>query len=174
MDAARTARRPLLTQRALAMVVAALALLVVAGGVVLVVVRDAGAGSTPSSDLALRNEVKRVASSFAANVNTYSADDVDGYRKNVEPLLTPTFNKSFSKSIDDIVSQMKQAKVTSKGEVKSAGVSSLDADSAVVLVVCDADVTSSYGERARHFRWRVDLVRDDAGSDWLVDEFKPV
>ncbi|MGH3383933.1 MAG: hypothetical protein ACRDO1_05105 [Nocardioidaceae bacterium] len=173
MAAARTARRPLLTERALAVVVAALALLVVAGGVVLAVGRDDG-GTSASSDPALRNEVKRVASSFAANVNTYSADDVDGYRKNVEPLLTPTFNKSFSKSIDDIVSQMKQAKVTSKGEVKSAGVSSLDADSAVVLVVCDADVTSSYGERARHFRWRVDLVRDDAGSDWLVDEFKPV
>jgi len=154
-------------------VAAVLALLLVAGAAVLLTGRGSSA-EEPSADLALRNEVKRVASAFAANVNTYSADDVGSYRENVEPLLTPTFRKSFGKSMDDIVKQMKSAKVESKGEVKAAGVSSLDIDSAVVLVVCDADVSTAYGDRERHFRWRVDLVRDGAGEPWLVDEFTPV
>jgi Mce-associated membrane protein len=166
-------RRPALTRRTLQAVIGVLALLLVVGTALLVTTRGSSAAE-PETDPALRNEVKRVASSFAANVNTYSAANIEDYRKNVEPLLTPTFAKSFEKSMNDIVKQMKSAELESKGEVKAAGVSSLDADSAVVLVVCDADVTSTHGDRERHFRWRVDLVREGEDGDWLVDEFKPV
>lgn len=166
-------RRPTLTRKTLQIVIGVLTLLLVAGAAILLTGRGSSA-TEPAADPAVRNEVKRVASSFAANVNTYSADEVKSYRKDVEPLLTETFSKSFSKSMDDIVKQMKSAKVESTGEVKAAAVSSVDVDSAVVLVVCDADVTSTYGDRQRHFRWRVDLVRDGAGTPWLVDEFKPV
>lgn len=166
-------RRPALTRKTLQVVIGVLALLLVVGGALLLTTRGSSAAE-PATDPALRNEVKRVASAFAANVNTYSADDIKSYRKNVEPLLTPTFEKSFSKSMDDIVKQMQSAKLESKGEVKAAGVSSLDEDSAVVLVVCDADVSSTHGDRERHFRWRIDLVRGGEDGAWLVDEFKPV
>lgn len=173
MAADVSTRRPTLTRKTVHVAIGVLALLLVVGTALLVTGRGSSAAE-PASDPALRNEVKRVASSFTANVNTYSAGDIKSYRKNVEPLLTPTFKKSFSKSMDDIVKQMKSAKLKSKGEVKATGVSSLDKDSAVVLVVSDADVTSTHGDRERHFRWRIDLVREGAGEPWLVDEFKPV
>lgn len=141
--------------------------------VVVTLVGNAGSsaqGSTQES--AARKEVQRVASAFAMNVNTYSSAKIDGYTKRVRPLLTTKFEKSFSQAIEGIVSQMRSAKVRSKGEVLVTGVSTIDKDSATVLVVSDADVSTAAGSRARHFRWKVDLVRQD--GKWLVNGFQPI
>ncbi len=149
------------------------ALLLALAFAVIVTLVDPGsstAGSTQES--AARKEVQRVASSFAANVNTYSSSDVDGYTKRVRPLLTDGFEQSFSQAIEGIVSQMRSAKLKSTGEVLVTGVSALDQDSATVLVVSDADVSTSVGSRARHFRWVVDLVRQN--GRWLVNGFEPI
>jgi hypothetical protein len=74
--------------------------------------------------------------------------------------------------MDDIVVQIEQAKLTSTGEVLKSAVASMDADSAEVLVVADADTQSVFDRRARHFRWSIDLVKVD--GEWLVDNFTPV
>ena len=150
------------------------ALLVALGfAVVMTVLGSAGEPTaTSTQDSAERAEVQRVASSFAVNVNTYSAADIDSYAQRVRPLLTDQFVSSFDQAIRGIVSQVKATKLKSKGEVLVTGVSSVDPDSATVLVVSDADVTSSMGAQARHFRWRVDLVRE--GGKWLVNGFQPM
>jgi hypothetical protein len=62
--------------------------------------------------------------------------------------------------------------MTSKGQVLSSAVANLDPDSAQVLVVSDANVTTVFDSRARHFRWEVELVKID--DRWLVDNFTPV
>ena len=128
------------------------------------------AASTQES--AARGEVKRVASAFAANVNTYSSENVDSYAKRVRPLLTDKFESSFSNAIKSILEQMRNFQIESKGEVLVTAVSSIDRDSATVLVVADADVQTSSGDRARHFRWQVDLLRQ--GGTWLVNDFEPL
>ncbi len=51
--------------------------------------------------------------------------------------------------------------MTSKGEVITSAVASVDPDSAEVLVVADANVTTVFDARARHFRWEVSLVKVD-------------
>lgn len=119
-----------------------------------------------------RGEVQRVASAFAANVNTYSSENVDGYAKRVRPLLTDKFGSSFDNAIQSILQKMRSFRIESKGEVLVTGVSSIDRDSATVLVVADADVSTSTGSRARHFRWQVDLARQ--GREWLVNNFEPL
>jgi hypothetical protein len=93
-------------------------------------------------------------------------------KQRLSPMLTTKFRTDFEATIDDILTQIEQAKLVSKGEVLRSAVASVDADSAEVLVVADATADSSFGSRARHFRWSVDLVKVD--GDWLVDNFTPV
>lgn len=124
------------------------------------------------SDEAARSAVVRAAERFSVQVNNYDASSVDGYQKSVTPLLSPKFKGEFEKAMTDIVASVKQAKMTSKGEVLTSAVASLDPDSAKVLVVSDANVKTVFDSRARHFRWEVSLVKID--GDWLVDDFTPV
>jgi Mce-associated membrane protein len=139
--------------------------------VVLTVFGSGGSTAASTEDSRLRQQVQRVAAAFATNVNTYSSSDIASYTQRVRPMLSDSFERSFSRAIRGVVAQMRTAKIRSRGEVLVTGVSSLDPDSATVLVVCDADVHTAVGSRARHFRWEVDLIRRD--GRWLVNGFEP-
>ena len=119
-----------------------------------------------------RSAVTRAAERFAVQVNNYDVSSVDDYQAGITPLLSPKFKGEFDKAMTDIVQSVKQAKMTSKGEVLTSAVASLDPDSAQVLVVSDANVKTVFDTRARHFRWEVSLVKID--GKWLVDNFSPV
>jgi hypothetical protein len=160
-------------RRLLSLGLSAALLVALAFAVVMTIVGSAGESvATSTQESAQRAEVQRVASAFAVNVNTYSASDVGSYTQRVRPLLTDQFGPSFDRAVSGIVAKAKATQLKSQGEVLVTGVSALDADSATVLVVSDADVTSSVGNQARHFRWQVDLVRQD--GKWLVDGFQPM
>ena len=131
-----------------------------------------GRSEAVRSDEAARSAVVRVAERFSVQVNNYDVSSVDDYQATVTPLLSPKFNDEFEKAMTDIVASVKQAKMTSKGEVLTSAVASLDPDSAKVLVVSDASVKTVFDSRARHFRWEVSLVKIDGA--WLVDDFAPV
>jgi Mce-associated membrane protein len=126
----------------------------------------------PSSDMSERRSVQLAVSSFAANLTTYSVDDVGGYKSRLTPLMTAGFAKSFGLAVDGIIAEVKATKMRSHGQVVQTAVSAVDADSATALVVADVQVESSVGDRVRHFRWKVALIRQ--GSTWLVDGFEPV
>ena len=88
-------------------------------------------------------------------------------------MMSPKFKADYQKVIDQLASTIKQAKVSSKGDVLASAVASVDADSAQVLVVSDASVKTIYDPNlARHFRWEVSLVKID--GTWLVNDFTPV
>ena len=124
------------------------------------------------ADRQARSDVVRAAERFAVQVNNYDVASVDKYQASITPLLSPKFKGEFEKAMTDIVTSVKQAKMTSKGEVLSSAVATLDPDSAQVLVVSDANVKTVFDSRARHFRWEVSLVKID--DKWLVDNFTPV
>jgi Mce-associated membrane protein len=124
------------------------------------------------ADREARSEVVRAAERFAVQVNNYDVSSVDRYQATITPLLSPKFKGEFDKAMTDIVTSVKQAKMTSKGDVLASAVGSLDPDSAEVLVVSDANVKTVFDTRARHFRWEVSLVKID--DRWLVDNFSPV
>ena len=125
-----------------------------------------------AADQRARSDVTRAAERFAVQVNNYDVSSVDAYQSSITPLLSPKFKGEFDKAMTDIVQSVKQAKMTSKGEVLTSAVASLDPDSAQVLVVSDANVKTVFDTRARHFRWEVSLVKID--GRWLVDNFTPV
>lgn len=124
------------------------------------------------ADRQARSDVVRATERFAVQVNNYDVSSVDRYQASITPLLSPKFKGEFDKAMTDIVASVKQAKMTSKGEVLSSAVASLDPDSAQVLVVSDANVKTVFDTRARHFRWEVSLVKID--GRWLIDNFSPV
>jgi hypothetical protein len=132
---------------------------------------SSGSGSL-ASELSERRAVQLAVASFAANLTTYSVDDIGGYKARLSPLMTPGFAKSFGLAVDGIVAEVKATKMTSQGQVVETAVSAVDSDSATALVVADVQVQSSLGDRVRHFRWKVTLLRQ--GGDWLVDGFEPV
>jgi Mce-associated membrane protein len=132
---------------------------------------QASSGSL-SGEMSQRRSVQLAVSAFAANLTTYSVDDVGGYKARLTPLMTPGFAKSFGLAVDGIVAEVKATKMRSQGQVAQTAVTAIDSDSATALVVADVQVRSALGDRVRHFRWKVTLVRH--GGGWLVDGFEPV
>lgn len=131
-----------------------------------------GRSEAVQSDQSARSAVVRAAERFSVQVNNYDVSSVDAYQSSITPLLSPKFKGEFEKAMTDIVASVKQAKMTSRGQVLTSAVASLDPDSAKVLVVSDATVKTVFDSRARHFRWEVSLVKIDGA--WLVDDFTPV
>ncbi|HET7688918.1 MAG TPA: hypothetical protein VFK41_00940 [Nocardioidaceae bacterium] len=119
-----------------------------------------------------RTEVLAAATRWATVANTYTPETFDDWMGDVSALLTTKFRGEFESQTEALRPTIQQIKLTSTGTVLKTGVSSIDDDSAVVLVVADADTTSTMRNSERHFRWQVDLVKVD--DEWLVDDFAAV
>jgi hypothetical protein len=130
--------------------------------------------SSAEKEIDARADVVRVAEQFAVAVNNYDSESLDEYKSSVGELLSTKFRVDYDKAMEEIVGQAQQAQMESEGEVLASGVATLDSDSARVLVVSDATVTTALQEEGiqRHFRWEVSLVKVD--GEWLVDDFTPV
>lgn len=119
-----------------------------------------------------RSEVIALAQSFVVQWNTFDSGDLDTYRDGVAGLLSTKFRTEFEDQFTDVAQIVTASEMTSAGTVLKSGVASLDNDSAQVLVVADADVSTSVDDRKRHFRWQVDLVK--VAGEWKVDDWEPV
>lgn len=137
-----------------------------------------------------REVVMSQARQFMLRINTYGPDLLaeDGtmpdYRAGVEEVISPKFTASFEQGVVAAEQTVSAAGLARTTEVFATGVSSLDADSARVLVA--GSFVNSYpaatGRGAREseriedepapFRVEVALVR--TGGEWLVDDFVPV
>jgi Mce-associated membrane protein len=119
-----------------------------------------------------RSAVIAATQRFVNAANTYTPQTFEAMTKQVGPMLSTKLRTSFDASNQDLVGVISQTGLSSKGNVLKTGVASLDDDSAVVLVVADAETTSKAQDSIRHFRWQVDLVKVD--GDWLIDDFTAV
>jgi Mce-associated membrane protein len=161
-----------------ATVLAALCVLVLLVGIVVNVYlgRTKGAQDRTEAD---RLAVLQATEKFTESWNTFQPDEADAYVERVAPLLTTKFRKDFTDSAQDVVTGIQQQQLSSTGEVlvdadgiPLVGVSTLDNDSAEVLVVSDANRVAGGQKVLRHWRWQVSLVKVD--GEWLVDSFKEV
>jgi hypothetical protein len=128
------------------------------------------------------------AEQFMLRVNTYGPDLLaeDGtmpeYRKLVLEVITAKFKASFEEGVTAAEQTVAKAGVGRTAKIFATGVSSLDADSATVLVA--GSFTNSYPKNAKNldsdrvedvpapFRVEVQLVKTE--GEWLVDDFAPV
>jgi hypothetical protein len=150
-------------------VAAVLAVLLVAASVAAVLfTMKARAADQEGED---RAEAVAVASQFALRMDSVDAADFDGYVKGINELLTTKARSENSKVFEAMQQSYQAAKVKGTGKVLVTGVGDYDSDSASVLVVHDADVSTTQGKLERHYRWTVRMVK--VKGDWLVDDFDP-
>ncbi len=119
-----------------------------------------------------RAAAANVASQFALRMDSVDGSDFDAYIKDVNELLTTKAKTKNSEVFDAMKQSYETAKVQGSGKVLLTAVGDSDADSATVLVVHDADVTTTQGNIEHHYRWSVNVVK--VSGAWLVDDFNPV
>ena len=134
-----------------------------------------------------REQVMSLGDQFVKRLGTYSPDMLDDsgqmpdYRDQVREVITPKFAADFDKEVATAEQLVAQGGITRTADVFATAVSSIDDDSARVLVA--GAFTDSYeqgkGEESRTvdqeplpFRFTVDLVMIE--GEWLVDDFSPV
>ena len=169
---------------------AAVLALVVAACVALLIWMSAGGRASADGGLNLPDEREQVMSltdQFVKRLGTYSPDMLDDsgqmpeYRDQVREVITPKFAADFDKQVATAEQLVAQGGITRTADVFATAVSSIDDDSARVLVA--GAFTDSYvqgkGEKATTvdqeplpFRFTVDLVVIE--GEWLVDDFTPV
>ncbi|MDT0183697.1 hypothetical protein Q9S36_26270 [Microbacterium sp. ARD31] len=147
--------------------------------------RGSGGGGLELPDE--REQVMSLTDQFVKRLGTYSPDMLDesgqmpAYREQVREVITPKFAADFDKEVATAEQLVAQGRITRTADVFATAVSSIDDDSARVLVA--GSFTDSYaqgtGKKARTvqqeplpFRFTVDLVTID--GEWLVDDFTPV
>lgn len=150
------------------------------------------AGGRASADGGLdhseeREQVMSLTDQFVKRLGTYSPDMLDDsgqmpdYRDQVREVITPKFAADFDKEVATAEQLVAQGGITRTADVFATAVSSVDDDSARVLVA--GAFTDSYsqgsGKKATTvdqeplpFRFTVDLVVIE--GEWLVDDFTPV
>jgi len=180
-------RRP---QRRRTLLAAALALVAVVCVALMAWMSFGGRGSGADGALSLpeeREQVMGLTSQFVKRLGTYSPDMLDdsgqmpAYREQVREVITPKFAADFDQEVATAEQLVAQGGITRSADVFATAVSSIDDDSARVLVA--GAFTDSYrqgeGDRARvvdqeplPFRFTVDLVVIE--GEWLVDDFSPV
>jgi len=168
---------------------AALALIVLVCVALLVWLSAGGRGSDGGGleHLDEREQVMSLGDQFVKRLGTYSPDMLDDsgqmpdYRDQVREVITPKFAADFDKEVATAEQLVAQGGITRTADVFATAVSSVDDDSARVLVA--GAFTDSYrqGEGAKAqtvdqeplpFRFTVDLVMIE--GEWRVDDFTPV
>jgi Mce-associated membrane protein len=180
-------RRP---QRRRTLLAAALALVAVVCVALMAWMSFGGRSSGADGALSLpeeREQVMGLTSQFVKRLGTYSPDMLDdsgqmpAYREQVREVITPKFAADFDQEVATAEQLVAQGGITRSADVFATAVSSIDDDSARVLVA--GAFTDSFrqgeGDRARvvdqeplPFRFTVDLVVIE--GEWLVDDFSPV
>ena len=145
----------------------------------------ASAGSLTHPDE--REDVMSLGDQFVKRLGTYSPDMIDdsgqmpAYRDQVREVITPKFAADFDKEVATAEQLVAQGGITRTADVFATAVSSIDDDSARVLVA--GAFTDSYAQGEGRdaetvdqeplpFRFTVDVVMID--GEWLVDDFTPV
>ena len=138
-----------------------------------------------------REQAMSLTDQFVKRLGTYSPDMLDDsgqmpdYRDQVREVITPKFAADFDKEVATAEQLVAQGGITRTADVFATAVSSVDDDSARVLVA--GAFTDSYSQGAGKqgsgkartvdqeplpFRFTVDLVVIE--GEWLVDDFSPV
>lgn len=127
--------------------------------------RDLRAAQVRTAD---RTDVLTVAKLEVADLTTLSQSTLDSQLKRLQGRLTGTFARQFEAFYSTFASVVREQKVTSRGSVQSAAVSSLTDTKAVALVAARATVTSKEQKRKLDRAYRFEVSLSKRGSVWLI------
>jgi Mce-associated membrane protein len=121
-----------------------------------------------------REQVVGVARQEAVNLMSISYNTASADLARILKLAAGSVAKQFASQRGTINNYLGQAKSTSRGQVKSAGLQSLGKDRAIVLVAADATVSNNESSGAglkdvvKHYRMSMTLQR--VHGQWLVSD----
>ena len=145
----------------------------VAGGVL--VLRERGDRQDAAARADRYGEVIEAAEATALAMVNIERDDPQASIDAVAATATGTFLEQYQSSAASLVELVDLFEATLTSTVSSSAVSTLDSDSASVLVATEGEVSNSAtgGEvSARYFRFLIKLVRQD--GVWLANELEIV
>ena len=130
-----------------------------------------------------REQVMQTSRTFMLRMGTYGPEmlDDDGqlteYRERVREVITPKFRASFDETAPVVDQLVGQSGVSREAEVYSAGVSTIDEDSATALVAGTfTDTYTVKGEERPQepVPFRIEAKLEKIEGEWLVDDYVPV
>ena len=129
----------------------------------LTVVRDA------DSRAATQAKVVEIASDKVLDLTRFSANTAERDTQRLLKGVTDEFRTNYQDQVKAFSSAVARERVTSTGTVASAGLKSLDDDTAEVLVAATGTVQNKKADepQPRYYRLLVELKR--VGDDWLVN-----
>jgi Mce-associated membrane protein len=162
--------------RLLLCAVVVLACLAVAGGVLAVGShRDRERHDARTVEQERYGDVLATSRDFAAALMNRDHDDFDAWTSAVTALSTGTFLEQFEADAERAQAQAEQVQEVRTGEVQSAAVSSVDPDSAVVLVATTGTTTrSAPSEQEVQANYRFLLTLTVVDGEWRVSNSEPV
>jgi hypothetical protein len=128
-----------------------------------------------SDSTSQRKDIVARTTDFAVAYNTYKGAEVADYQQRLKGLLSTSYDSEFVKVTDVYFKTLSQKKQISDGaKVLQVAVSSVGKSTATALLAVDASVTNTDVKAAvaRHFRWKVSLVKQK--GEWRIDGFEPV
>ncbi|WP_448221404.1 hypothetical protein [Gordonia iterans] len=130
----------------------------------------------PDSDLG--QSALADAKKYAALIVTYEPDDYAALDREIRAVSTPDFAERYIKASQEARRGNDEAKASSVGTARAAGLESLSRSQAVVLVALDQVVTSpdlpSAGDEGLEYQTRVQITLARDGDRWLVSELLTV
>ena len=126
----------------------------------------------PDSDLG--RSALADAKKYAALIVTYEPDDYAALDREIRAVSTPDFAERYIKASQEARRGNDEAKASSVGTARAAGLESLSRSQAVVLVALDQVVTSpdlpSAGDEGLEYQTRLQITLARDGDRWLVSE----
>ena len=117
-----------------------------------------------------RTSALSAARTYAADIASYDYRRLNQDFGVVLAHSTPSFRKSFGKSSAELKSTLVKFHATAKATVVAAGVVSVSADHAVVLVFLEQTVTNSAQKSPTTDRSQVEITLVRSGDNWLIDQ----
>jgi Mce-associated membrane protein len=112
------------------------------------------------------------AKGYAADVATYDYRHLQQDFTKVERESTPAFKRSFVKSSGGLSKVLVQYHATAKAKVLTAGVVSLTASQAVVILFVNQTVSNTAQKGPSTDNSRVQITLVHSGGHWLLDRLK--
>lgn len=168
--AQRSWRRAALALGALALILA------VATGVLAYLYAAGDDGLGPDSGLG--QSALQDGQRYAEQIVTYSAGDYSALDKQIRAISTPEFADRYIQSSQEARKGNDEAKASSTATARAAGLQSISADKAEVLVALDQKITSpelpSAGEEGLEYQRRVVITLARDGDRWIVADLAQV
>lgn len=162
--------------RARAVLAAALVVIVAAGTLaILVFVHDPkGSGSTPGASGGQRQQVLGAAGQLAVDFTSIDYHHLQADFSATAQHATADFAKKYLATVKAFAPLYRKGKVVQTTSVEAAGIESLTASSAVVLVALKGVSTNTQAPNGSEqlFRMQVDLAR--VGNSWLASNVQPI